>query len=178
MPAPLRPNSTPTFGRKNWVVAAAISSPTLAPTVLEATTTTSLDITDIIFGDGTDRPTQNTNRVESIRRWGETRQFEQIGITTYTGGNLTYALATQGAAASDGKKLFERIPAGTTGFLIERLGVAKDANFTAGQFVNVYPVTFGPSMPTEVGDGENAEAGAMSAFAVTGPPAFNVAILA
>ncbi len=178
MPAPLRPNSTPTFGRKNWVIVAAVASAAKIPTVTEMTTTTSLDITDIMFGDGTDRPSQNTNRVEAIRRWGETTQYENIGITTYTGGNLSYALGTQGAAASDGKKMFERIPAGTTGFLVERLGVDKAANFAAGQFVNVYPVTFGPSMPAEVGDGENAEAGAMSAFAVTGPPAFNVALTA
>jgi hypothetical protein len=51
-------------------------------------------------------------------------------------------------------------------------------NFSAGQFVNVYPVEFGPSFPADVGDAEAAEDAMTVAFAVTNEVAIKVAILA
>ena len=47
---------------------------------------------------------------------------------------------------------------------------------TAGQFVDVFPVEFGPSMPTKQGDGESSEAAAMCSYAITSAPAFNKAL--
>ena len=178
MPAPLNPASSPTFGKKNMVLMSQIASALKIPSVAEANAATTFDMTDVMFADGTARPTKSTNRVEAQRRWGQTDQFERRGITTYAGGEVTYALAPQGIAGSEGKKMYERIPEGTTGFLVERLAVAKAAAFAAGQFVNVWPVEFDESMPTEIGAGEAAEAGAISNFFVISKPAFLVAILA
>ena len=174
MAEPIRPAGTSVFGKENWIFVPALAAQG-APTVAEVTGASSLDISRIAFA-GTGQPTQNTNRVTSERRLGDTTQYEFIGITTYSGGDMTYAFNPQGAALSDGKKLWEKIPAGTTGYLVRRMGVARATTPTAGQFVDVYPVEFGPSLPTTTGDGETAEAAATAAFAVTGPPSFNVAI--
>ena len=65
-----------------------------------------------------------------------------------------------------------------TGLLIRRQGVASATTPAAGQFVDVFPVEFGPSMPTKSGDGESAEAAAVCTFAVTSAPAFKKAIAA
>lgn len=176
MAEPIRPAATSTFGRENWIFVTAVANQA-APTAAEVNAATGLDITRILMA-STGQPTQNTNRVTAERRLGDTTQYEFIGTTTYTGGDLSYAFNPQGAPASDGKKLWEKIPAGTTGFLIRRMGVARATTPAAGQFVDVYPVEFGPSLPGSSGDGESSEAVAVASFAVTGPPSLNVAIAA
>lgn len=178
MAEPIRPIATPTFGKKNWIFAPAITSPTLAPTVAEATGASTLDFSRIAFANGAPTPTQSTNRVTAEPRYADTIQNENIGLTQYQGGEMIYAFGPQAVAATDPKKLWEKIPEGTTGFLIQRLGIARATAVIAGQFVNVYPVAFGPSLPMEQGDAESAEAAATVTYAITGPPAFNVAVLA
>jgi len=170
MTEPLNPAATKTHGRKNWIFVPTLASPS-APTVTEITGASSLDITNIIFADS-GQPSQSTNRVTANRRWGTTTTHEFIGDTAYTGGDMTYALDPQAVAASDGKKLWEKIPAGTTGYLVRRLGVSRSVTPTVGQFVDVFPVEFGPSMPVESGSDEASEAAAMCSFAVTGDPSF------
>lgn len=177
MAEPIRPAATKLHGKENWVFVPAIASATLAPTVAELTGATSLDITNIVFQSGVPNPARNTNRVTQERRFGDTVVTEFIGDTTYQGGDMTYALGPQAVAGADPKKLWEKIPAGTTGFLVRRQGIARATAPAAGQFVDVFPVEFGPSMPTSMGDGEAAEAGATCTFAVTAAPAFVTAVL-
>lgn len=176
MAEPLRPTSAPTYGRKNWIFVSTIASASLIPTTLEVNAVGSLDFTNMAFQGSTDRPTQNTNHVTAERRIGDLTIYEQLGTTTYAGGKLTYSFDAQSAALSTGKKAYEKFVAGTTGFLVERLGKAKATTPAAGDFVNVYPITFGPSQVTEAGDGESAEAAAQCDYVVTGQPAFNVAL--
>ena len=177
MAEPLRPASAPTYGRKNWIFVATIASSSLIPVATtEVNAAGSLDFTNIAFQGSTDRPTQTTNRVTAERRIGDTTIYEQVGTTSYAGGNMTYSFDPQAAALSNGKKAYEKFVAGTTGFLVERLGKAKATTPAAGDFVNVYPITFGPSQPTETGDSESSEAAAQCTYAVTGQPAFNVAL--
>lgn len=178
MAEPSRPNAIPTFGKKNWIFVPTIASATLAPTVAEATGASALDFSRIAFASGAPAPTQNTNRVTAEARYADTTQPENIGLTQYQGGEMTYQFDPQSAAASTGKKMWEKIPEGTTGFLVQRLGLSRATAVIAGQFVNVYPVAFGPSLPTEVGDAESAEAAATVTYAITSPPAFNLAVLA
>ena len=174
MAEPLRPAATKTFGRENWIFVPTIADKG-APTAVEVTAASALDITRIAFGT-TGRPAQSTNRTTAERRLGDTQTYESIGTSTVTGGDLVYAFADQAAAGSDGKKLYEKIPAGTTGYLVERVGVSRDLAPAAGQFVNVYPVEFGPSFPARAGDGESAESAMTAAFAVTDEPEINVAL--
>jgi hypothetical protein len=177
MAEPIRPASTKTFTKENWIFVPTIASSTLAPTVAEATGATSLDISRIIFA-SSGRPTATTNRVTAERRLADGAQYEQIGTTTWTGGEMLYAMGDQATAATDPKKLYEKIPDGTTGFLVNRRGLGRAVDVAAGQFVNVYPVEFGPSVPVNAGENETAEAAMSVTFAVTGPPALIVAVLA
>lgn len=174
MAEPLRPAPTKTFGRENWIFVPTIAS-TSAPTAVEVTAASALDITRIAFA-STGKPAQSTTRATAERRLGDTKTYEFIGTSTVTGGDMLYAFADQAAAAADGKKLYEKIPEGTSGYLVQRKGVARATAPTAGQFVNVYPVEFGPSFPADAGDGESAESAMVAAFAVTGEPAINVAL--
>lgn len=174
MAEPLRPAATKMHGRENWIFVPTIANIN-APTALEINGASALDITSIAFA-STGKPSQSTNRVTAERRFGDTRVFEFIGDTTVTGGDMLYAFGAQGAAGTDGKKWFEKIPEGTTGFLVQRMGVARATTPAVGQFVNVFPVEFGPSFPTVAGDSESSEAAMTVAFAVTSAVAINAAI--
>lgn len=170
MAAPIRIAATKTFQREKWLYVPTIANIN-SPTVTEVNAASGLDISCYLHSDTT-RPTQNTNRVQLARRLCDGAQYEQIGTTTYAGGDLKYAVNPQAAAASDGKKAYEKFPEGTTGFLVRRLGKAVATDVAAGDFLDIFPVEFGPGMPMPSSDGEEQEAVIMQAFAVTGPPAF------
>ncbi len=176
MAEPLRPTARKTFGKTNWIFVPTLSSQA-SPPVADVNSATGIDVTRIVFA-STGTPTQSTNRVTNERRLGDTKTYEFIGISNVTGGDMLYAFDDQAAALSDGKKFYEKIPEGTTGYLIERRGLGRAVTPAAGQFVNVYPVEFGPSFPASAGDAESAEAAMTVTFAVTGDPSINVAIAA
>lgn len=179
MAEPPRPAPAKTYGKENWIFIPAIASAALAPTVAEATAASGLDITNTVFADAAPDPSKTTNRAQQGRRFGDTSQFEFIGSTVYTGGDIQYAVDTQAAPASAGRKMWETIPDGTTGFLARRQGVARATAVAAGQtLAAVYPVEFGPSDPKDHGDAEASESGAMATFAITGQPKFMVVVLA
>ncbi|MCW2785247.1 MAG: hypothetical protein JWP74_1764 [Marmoricola sp.] len=173
MAAPLRPPSSKAYGRETWIFTPTIASIT-APTAVEINAAGGLDISCMLFSD-TAKPGQSTNLVDRERRLCDTVTFQQIGTTTFSGGEMKAAFDPQGAAASNGVKAWEKFPEGTTGFLVRRLGLATATAVAAGQFVDVFPVEFGPPMPTVQGDGESAENAFVSTFAVTSTPAFKVA---
>lgn len=175
MAAPLRPPSTKAYGRESWIFVPTVAS-IAAPTAAEVNSASGLDISCMLFA-ATGRPTKNTNLVDRERRICDTVIYQQIGNTTYAGGEMLAAFDQQGAAASNGVKAWEKFPEGTTGYLIRRLGIAVATTPIATQFVDVFPVEFGPPMPIVQGDGESAEVGFSSTFAITGPPAFKVAIV-
>ena len=175
MAAPIRIAATKTFMREKWVYVPTIANQS-APTLVEVNAATGLDISCYLHAD-TAKPAQNTNRVQLARRLCDGAQYEQIGTTNYTGGDMKYAVNPQAAAASDGKKAFEKFPEGTVGFLVRRLGIAVATDFATGQFVDTFPVEFGPAMPMPSSDGEEQEAVIMQAFAITGPPTFIKAIV-
>lgn len=178
MAEPLRPTSAKTYGRENWVFIPTIASATLAPTAAEYNAASTLDITRMVFAGDEPSVTASTNRVKQERRAGDTESYEYIGETSYEGGEFMAQLSPQAAAASDGKKAWEKFPAGTTGFFAKREDIPRATAGAAGQFLSwVVPVEFGPPVPTKKGEGEAAQSAFKSTFAVTGAPAFNVAIL-
>lgn len=179
MTEPIRPAAAQTFGRKNWIwVPTGGIASIQAPTVAELTAVSILDITRIAFADST-RPTPNTNTVDQERRYGDTVLFQFIGTTTFGAGTVHYAFDPQGAPASDGVKAYEKFTAGgSSGFFVDRLAVARAVAITAGQFVDVWPATVGPSFPSPAGDGESQEAGMVATFVVTSDPAIKVAVAA
>lgn len=176
MAAPIRPASAKAFKREKllWVPTIADIN---APKVTELTAASALDISCTLF-DSFARPSQNTNAVTRERRVCDGEQYEQIGITTYSGGELPYALDPQAIAGADGKKTWEKFIAGATGFLVRRLGIDVNTDVAIGQFVDVFPLEVGPSMPSKQGDGESAEVSGVATYVVTGPPAFLKALVA
>lgn len=180
MTDPINPAAVSLYGKDNWyfVPSGGIASTTYIPTQAELTAGSVLDVTDMLFRD-TGRPAQTTNRTVRERRYGSTVVPEALGASTLTGGELHHQFSPQAAAGSDGKKAYEKFGsgAGTTGFLVNRQGIAKATAPATGQFVNVYPVDIGPSFPAPAGDNESEEAGMIAPFAVTtSAPAINVAI--
>lgn len=180
MAEPLRPTPAKTHGRTNWIFIPSIASATLAPTVAEITAASALDITRIAFAGATPELGSTTNRVRQDRRAGDTESYEFIGETSFEGGEVVMALDPAAAALSDGKKAWEKFGAGSvTGFVAKRQNVPRATAPAAGQFLSVVmPAEFGIGVPVEQGDGEAAQAAFRCSFAVTGPPAFVVAILA
>ena len=174
MVAPVRPAYTKLFQAEKVVWVPTVASIT-APAATEANATAGIDISCYVYDD-IPRPTQNTNRVTFARRLCDGAVYEGIGTTNYTGGDLQYAYNPQAPANDPQKAVSVKLPNGTTGFLIWRLGINVNTDFATGQFVNVIPVAWGPQMPVPHGDGESAEVAIMQSYAVTAPPAFNVAL--
>lgn len=175
MAAPIRPASSKSFGREKWVFVPTIAS-IAAPTAAEVTAGTALDISCYLY-ESSARPGASTNLVERERRICDTTTFQQVGTTTYSGGEMVASLDPQAAALSDGKKAWEKFPEGTTGYLVRRLGVAVATDLASGQFVDVFPVEFGVPVPTTTGDGESRENSFTVTFAITSTPAFVKAIV-
>lgn len=174
MAAPIRPASSKAFQREKWSFVATIANQA-APTATEVNAAGSLDISCYLFT-GSARPGQNVNLVSKERRICDGATYQQIGTVTYEGGQMLAAFDPQAAALSNGKKAWEKFPAGTTGFLVRRMGIDVQTDFAVAQFVDVFPVEFAEPMPTTAGDGEAAENAFTSTFAITGPPSFNKAL--
>ncbi len=176
MAEPIRPAATPTFGKDNWFLVLDYEN-IAALTVTELGAASSLDITRIAFRE-TGKPTQTTNRPTATPRLGDTRNYEFVGTSNVTGGDMLYAFADQATAGSDGKKLYELIPEGTTAALVNRRGIGRAVAPTSGQFYNAYPVQFGPSFPADAGTDEASESAMTAAFAVVDEVAINKALVA
>lgn len=174
MAAPIRPAASKAYGREKWVFVATIADIN-APTVAEVTAGTVLDISCYLY-ESSARPGATTNLVDRERRICDTTTFQQVGTTTYSGGEMVASLDPQAAALSNGKKAWEKFPEGTSGYLVRRLGIAVATDLAAGQFVDVFPVEFGVPVPGTVGDGESRENSFTSTFAITSTPAFVKAI--
>jgi hypothetical protein len=176
MAAPVRPAATKAYLRDKWVFVPTIAN-TAAPTVAEVTGASVLDVTKMFF-ESSARPTNSTNLARAPKRLGDGETYEFVGESQASFGEIRYSFNPQGAALSDGKKAFEKFPAGTTGYLVNRLGIDRDTDLAAAQFVTVYPVEFGSQHEDKEGDGEGAEVAIVQTVAQTGPKALNKAIAA
>ena len=137
MAAPLTPTGVKVQGKIR--LAFAPTGSLTAPSLAVITGVTALDVSNIFYEDSW-APSKETNKGNSPRRLGTTQQFEQSGITNHSLGNLRYMVDPQAAAASDGKKAYEKFPEGTVGFFYERLALDVNTDFALGQFVRVIPV--------------------------------------
>lgn len=111
-----------------------------APSLAQVTGAGSLDVSCYFYNWA---PSVETNKVTPPRRLCTTRQFQKNGITTESIPDIQYVVNPQAAAASDGKKAFETLVEGTTGYLYERFGTDVNTDWAVGQFVVVRNVRFG-----------------------------------
>ena len=176
MAAPIRPAGTKAYLRTKWVFVPTIAN-TAAPTVAEVTGASALDVTKMFY-ESSAQPSTQTNLARSPRRVGDPASYEFVGESTESFGEVRYSFNPQGAAGSDGKKAYEKFPVNTTGFLVRRLGLDRDTDFAAGQFVTVFPVEFGDQNEVTEGDDEGAEVAIAQTVAQTGPKVLNKAIAA
>lgn len=176
MAAPIRPAATKAFKREKLIWVPTIADIN-APKLTELSAASALDISCTLF-DSFARPTQTTNAAQLERRVCDGEQYEQAGITTYSAGEMPYALDPQAIAGSDGKKTWEKFVAGASGFLVRRLAIDVETDLAVGQFVDVFPAEVGPSMPTTVGEGESREVAGTATLFIRSKPAFLKAIVA
>lgn len=176
MPAPLRPAATKQYLRDKWVFVPSGTYNPDSPSLAILNAASALDVTKMMFASSA-RPSHSTTLARSPKRLGDAETYEFVGETNPTIGEFRYAFNPQGAAASDGKKAYEKFPAGTAGFLVNRLGIDRDTDLATGQFVTSYPVEFGPQQETPEGDGEGAEVAIVQTVAQTGPKSLNKAIV-
>lgn len=182
MPEPVRPTPAKTFGRENYIFIPTIAAAALTPTVAEASGASALDITRVVFESGEPSVNGTTERVELDPRAGDDETFEFIGKTKYEGGEMVGGWNPQAAAGSDDKKGWEKFlntSGNVVGFLAKRENVVRAQAIAATQRLSwVVPVEFGPPIPTKQGSGPAAQSAFKVAFAVSGSPKFDVAILA
>lgn len=176
MAAPTRPASTKAYLREKIIFVPALANPS-SPSLVELNAASALDVTKMFFSSAA-RPSQSTNMARAPKRVGDAETFEFVGESQASIGEVRYAFNPQGAASSDGKKAFEKFPAGTAGYLVFRYGIDRDTDLAVGQFVTSYPVEFGPQHETTEGDGEGSEVAIVQSVAQTGPKSLNKAIVA
>lgn len=175
MAAPIRPNGVQTFGKEKWVFVPTIADP-LNPTATEVTAGTVLDVTGYLYAEGFEGFTAEPSRVSAPRRVLDTIQYQTLGLTSFSMGDLTYAYGPQSAAASDPKKAMEKLVEGATGYMVRRFGLDADTDLAAGQFVDIVPVELGPQVPIKTASDETGEAAIKQAVAVTGAIKTNIVI--
>lgn len=180
MTEPLRPNQVLVVGKDNFIFVPTIAD-TSAPTVAEVTAASGLDITRIVMRDGAPVFQRTTNTITQNPRYGDTIDRQAVGKTTYGSADMVYQFDPQAAAGANGKKAYEKFlysSATISGYIVRRTGLGRAVAPAAGQFVDVYPVEFGPSQPTTAGADDSAEAAATCLVVVTDTPTFNKAIAA
>lgn len=176
MAAPTRPAGTKAYLRDKWVFVPTLTSQT-APSLAELNAASSLDVSSMLY-DSSARPSQSTNLAKAPKRIGDGQTYEFVGESALSFGEIRYAFNPQGAALSTGKLAYEKFPEGTTGFLVNRLGIDRNTDLAVGQFVTVYPVEFGPQQEDREGDAEGAEVAIVQTVGITGPKSLNKAIVA
>jgi hypothetical protein len=134
MAAPIRPAATKAFGAEKWVFVPTIADPTAPKLSTELNAAGALDVTKMFFASSA-RPDASANMAKAERRLGDVESFEFVGETSYTLGEVRYSFNPQGAALSTGVQAFEKLPQGTTGYLVRRLGINRDTDLAVGQFV-------------------------------------------
>lgn len=177
MAAPIFPAGVNAQGAVKVIWVESIAN-TAAPSLAEINAGTSLDLSLTMYEGGW-QPGVTANKVSAKRRLASRKVYEKFGTTTETLGDLQYAFNPQGAAGSDGKKAYEALTEGSTGFFVERLGLdAETVDAAVDQFVNVYPVVLGPQTISGDTADESAEFQVTQPVGITGQTRQNVKIVA
>lgn len=175
MAAPTKPALVSAFGTESWIWVIAVANKS-APTAAEVEAATGWNISCNLFGEQ-EGFTATTEKVTLPRRLCETVTFESNGPTSFSAPDLMLSFSPQGAPASAGKKAWEALVDGASGFLIRRQGATATTVVTAGQFVDVVPAQLGVKVPTKTSNGADGVYSFTQAVAITDTPAWNVAVV-
>lgn len=178
MTAPLRPAATKAYLREKIILVTDAAYDPAAPSLAILTGASALDVTNMFFGSSS-RPSQTTNMARAPKRVGDGVTYEFVGETQSSIGEVRYSFDPQSAALSDGRKCFEFLPEGTTGYYVTRWGIDRDTDLAATtQKVTSRPFEAGPQLEVPEGDAEGSEVAIVQPLAATGPQSLNVAIVA
>lgn len=166
MVAPINPNGVGVQGNIKVVWVETLSS-TTSPSAAQINAGTSLDVSYYLYEGGW-APGVTSNRVTAPRRLASRTSTERFGTTTETLGDLVYVVDPQAASGSNGKKAYEALTEGSTGWFVERPGEDADGDIVAGDFVTVYPVELGAQVITGDTADEAAEFRVVQPVSVTG----------
>lgn len=143
MPAPVYPSGVTVQGNVKLAFVPTIAAVAAPKIATEINAAGSLDISCYVSGDSW-KPTIDQNKGEAPRRLCTKATRDVFGNVKYTLPDLVYSYNPQGVAATDGVKAAEVLVPGTSGFIVERLGLdAVGTDWVIGQFVNVWAVTLG-----------------------------------
>jgi hypothetical protein len=145
MVAPVSPAKKLSNGKDHLWLVTTLSS-TTAPTAAEINA--GVNVTGFLLADW-DGLTASTDKVTLPRVMLETTDTEINGTTTISAADMQLTLQPQAASGSDGKKAYELVKNGFTGFLVRRqdiLSTSSDA-VTAGQFVDVLGIDITTAIP-------------------------------
>lgn len=175
MAVPTKPPLKSAFGTDGWGFCLAVANINV-PTLVELNAATGFNLSCSLFGDTQEGFTATTEKVTLPRLLCETTTYQSNGATNYEMADLMVSYDPQSAAASVGKKAWETLVDGISGFLWQRQGVIATSDLATGQFVNILPVQLGVKTPTKT----SSDAAGVYAFtqpvSITSLPAFNKAI--
>lgn len=176
MAAPLKPALTIAYGTESWGFTPTLTS-TTAPSLAQLNAASGLNISCMLLGDQ-EGLSADTEKVTLPRRLCETEQYQANGSTTYTMADLTVQFDPQAAAASTGKKAWETLVNGTTGYLWRRQGKTATTDLAVGEFIDIVPIQLGAQVPTKTSNDADGVYVFTSPVSVTNKPTFNVAVVA
>ncbi len=163
------------MGQKKWVFHATASSLT-APTV--TLWAAGIDLSCYFYA-GSPKPTISTNKVTAPRRACTTQTYQKLGQTTYDFDVVNWMVDPQAAASSAGVKAMETLAPGTSGFLLERMGLdAVNTDLAIGQWVIIRGITTGPFLIDGDESDEAAEFMGTQAIQLNGLPGARVQLIA
>ena len=179
MAAPISPNKKLAYGRDSWWLVPTIADMS-APTVAEVNTTTGgLNITGFLLSDDFEGLSSDTESVTLPKVLLETTTTQVAGETTYSMGTITVTCQPQAPEDADGKKAWALIKDGFEGYAVQRPDVAgTTGDVTAGEFLNVVPVTISGAFPLRTTAGADGVWAARATVSVTSNPEFLVAAAA
>lgn len=173
----LRPAGTKAYRNKRIILVKDVAYNPNSPSLAILTGSSALDVTNMFYASSA-VPATSTNLVEAPRRVGDGTTYQRVGASQSTIGEVRYSFDPQAAALSNGKKAYEFLPNGTTGYYVTILGLPDDGTLAAGAFATSRPFEAGEPDEAEEGDGEAAEVAIVQTLAPTGPKSLNKAIVA
>lgn len=176
MAAPIKPALKQALGMESWGFVTAIAN-IASPTLAELNATGGFNLSCSVFGEQ-EGITTTTEKVNLPRLLCEKTTYQVNGETTYEMADLMVSFQPQAASGSDGKKAWETLVDGITGYLWHRQDIAAPSDLATGQFVDIIPVQLGVKTPTKTGNDSAGVFAFTQPASITGAPAFNKAIAA
>lgn len=177
MAAGLRPAGTKAYRQTRIILVKDAAYNPASPSLAILNGASAMDVTNMFY-ESSAKPSTTTNLVSAPRRVGDGTTYQRVGASQAQIGEVRYSFDPQAAALSNGKKLFEFLPALTTGHYVTVMGQPDDNTLAVGQFVTSRPFEAGEQEEVPEGDGEAAEVAIVQTLAATGPKSLNKAIVA